>query len=256
MLIFVAAVNLRNINRHGAIQINWQIVSSHAYDEKFFHAKGFENLLYDSINLLYLAHDVDAELDQHDVERACARGSIINTLLLFECAANCCVEALSLSRSFAGDLDKLPVLSKFEFFSTSQGASLDRGRAEVAAIAELKGLRDGYVHPKTHRKPLTQVAPGHYEAASSKTKQLGLSKDPSGWFKDDAVVVARAADAFFNYYFRDVCKFTPSTVCSVLLEPSAATIPCDASIAIDCVGGLDRAVQDWGLTFAYLGKGV
>ncbi len=24
MLIFVAAVNLRNINRHGAIQINWQ----------------------------------------------------------------------------------------------------------------------------------------------------------------------------------------------------------------------------------------
>lgn len=232
------------------------IISSQPYDEKFFHAKGFENLLYDSVNLLYLAHDVDRDSDQHDVERACARGSIINTLLLFECAANCCLEALKLPGSFAGDLDKLPFLSKLDFFASHQGAKMDRGRVEVAAIAELKSLRDGYVHPKTHRMPITEISPGYYEATSGKTKQLNLSCDPGGWLRQDAVTVAKAADTFFCYYFTSVCKFDASTVCSVLLDSSAAQIPCNASIAIDCIGGLDRAVQSWGLTFAYLGKGV
>lgn len=230
------------------------IVSSQPYDEAFFHAKAFEHLLYDSVNLLYLAHDIDRDTDENDVERACARGSIMSTLLLFECAANCCMEALNLSRGFAADLDKIPFLSKLEFFAKQQGSTLDRGRHEVAIAAELKSLRDGYVHPKTHRKQLTQVGPGQYEAESIKTPQLALSRDPGGWHREQAVIVAIAADSFFRYYFLEVCRFTPATVCSVLLEPSKAEIPCRASVSIDCIGGLDRAVQEWGLGFEYLGK--
>jgi hypothetical protein len=41
---------------------------------------------------LYLAHDVDVDKDQDLYESTFIRTSILNTLLLFECGANCCLE--------------------------------------------------------------------------------------------------------------------------------------------------------------------
>lgn len=234
------------------------IVTETPHDERFFHAKSFEHLLYDSINLLYLAHDVDREADDNDVERACSRSSIVNALLLFECAANCCLSALPLPARLAEDLDKLPFLSKLELFASHQeGATrLDRGRSEVAAAMELKALRDGYVHPKVIRRPLAEIAPGHYEVESKKTGHLKLPRSPSGWRRDSAVVVSRAADDFFSYYFLEVCRLSPDTVCSLLLSSSPTQIPANTSTFVDFIGGLDRAIKEWGLAFAYLGKQV
>jgi hypothetical protein len=234
------------------------IISSQSLDESVFHAKNFEHLLYDSINLLYMSHDIDRETDEHDLERACARASIINTLLLFECAANCLVSALSFSRGLADDVDKLPFLSKFELCAGRiPGAQiLDRGRIEVAAVVELKALRDAYVHPKVKKQKLVQVSEGHYETESKKTSQLSLSYNPAGWRREAAVSAARAANSFFNYLFLEACALTPDTVCEVLLDPSAASIPATSSTTIDCIGGLDRAVSKWGIDFAYLGKGA
>ena len=234
------------------------IISSQPLDDTVFHAKNFEHLLYDSINLLYMAHDVDRETDDNDVERACARASIINTLLLFECAANCVVSVLSFSRALAGDVDKLPFLSKFELSASRiPGAQvLDRGRIEVAAVVELKTLRDTYVHPKVKKQPLVQVSQGHYETESKTTSYLGLSYNPAGWRREAAVSAARAANSFFNYLFLDSYGFTPSTTCDVLLNTSQASIPATSSTAVDCIGGLDRAVSQWGIDFAYLGKGA
>lgn len=232
------------------------IVSDQSHDEKFFHAKSFEHLLYDSINLLYLAFDVDRATDHNDLEGACSRSSIINSLLLFECAANCCMSALPLSNVLANDLDKLPFLSKLELFASQQkgASSLDRSRAEVAAAAELKALRDGYVHPKVVRRAISLVAPGYYEVESKRTGQLKLPKDPSSWHRECAVTVSRAVDSFFSYFFLEVCRFSADTVCSVLLDSSATEIPANCSTDIDAIGGLDRAVSEWGLAFAYLGK--
>ena len=225
--------------------------------EDFFYVKNFENLLHDSINLLYAAYEVDRENDDHDLERAYARGSIFSTLLLFECAANCCIDALDLDGQFASDVDKLPFLSKFELFlgRVSQ-TPFDRGCKVVQSVSELKSLRDKYVHPKVKKLLPVQVQPHHYVVEAEKTKQLGISHNPRGWRREIGLLSAQSANDFFNLYFTNWCGFSPNTVCSILMGTDAAKIPSNMSFGIDMVGGLDRAVSEFALDFAYLGKGA
>lgn len=223
--------------------------------EQLFHVKSFETLLHDSINLLYAAYDVDREIDDHDLEGAYARGSMMSTLLLFECAANCCTQALQLEGKFAEDVDKLPFLSKFEFFLGRVGkARFDRGCEVVQAVAELKTSRDRYVHPKVNKIRPLQVESNHYVVKAKKTKQLGISHDSIAWRRETSLASARCANDFFNQYFIGWCGFDSRTVCSILLDTDAAEIPSNASFSIDVIGGLDRAVSEFALDFAYLGK--
>jgi hypothetical protein len=115
--------------------------------EERCHLRSFEDLLYDGVHLLYLAHDVDRELDNYGYEFTYIRSSILNTLLLFECGANCCIDSLDLPGAFEQDIDKLPFLSKYEYFLSRVNGEgkFDRGCQEVQAAAELKAVRDKYV---------------------------------------------------------------------------------------------------------------
>jgi hypothetical protein len=45
--------------------------------EGIYHLRGFEDLIYDAVHLLYLAHDVDVENDQDLYERTYIRTSIL-----------------------------------------------------------------------------------------------------------------------------------------------------------------------------------
>jgi hypothetical protein len=225
--------------------------------EDFFHVKNFENLLHDSINLLYAAYDVDRETDDHDIERAYSRGSMLSTLLLFECAANCCIDALHLDGQFANDVDKLPFLSKFELFlGRVSKTPFDRGCKIVQSVSELKSLRDKYVHPKVKKLVPVQIQPHHYSVEAEKTKQLGISHNPSAWRREIGLKSAQSANDFFNLYFTQWCGFDSNTVCSILMDTDAAEIPSRTSFGIDMIGGLDRAIFEFALDFAYLGKGA
>src|SRR6267378_5771503 len=104
-------------------------------DSDLYHLRSFEHLIYDAVHLLYLAHDVDIENDHDGYEFTYTRTSILNTLLLFECGANCCIDALNLPGAFEEDIDKLPFLSKYEFFlsRTNPDARFDRGCKQVQA---------------------------------------------------------------------------------------------------------------------------
>jgi hypothetical protein len=118
------------------------------------HLRNFEDLIYDAVHLLYLAHDIDQAQDDDGYEFTYIRSSILNSLLLFECGANCCIDSLNLPGPFHEDIDKLSFLSKYELFLThvNDKVEFDRGCREVQEAAELKAVRDAYVHPKVKSK--------------------------------------------------------------------------------------------------------
>jgi hypothetical protein len=221
-----------------------------------YHLRNFENLVYDAVHLLYLAHDVDPEQDQHGYEFSYARTAILNTLLLFECGANCCLDALKLPGTYAEDIDKLPFMSKFEFFLNriKPNAHFDRGCKETQAVAELKKLRDDYVHPKVRKKQYSKA--DDWGPDFGNTNVLQIPNDPDRWQSGHAVLALKTANDFFNLFFLSWCNFDTDTVCELLLSSNPANIPARSSTAIDCIEGLSRAVQDFGIDFKFLGKRI
>jgi hypothetical protein len=223
--------------------------------EDLEHLRAFEDLLYDAVHLLYAAHDVDRERDTDGFKFTYIRSSVLNTLLLFECGANCCIDSLDLPSAFAADLDKLPFLSKYELFlSRINENAFDRGCHEIQAVAELKAIRDSYVHPKVRRSPYEQIAELVWDADFGTTKILGIPRNPREWTCAHAVLALRSANEFFNLFFLTWCGFDPNTVCEMLLSSNEVSIPASSSTYIDCIGGLDRAVKVWAIDFRFIGK--
>lgn len=220
------------------------------------HLRNFENLIYDAVYLLYLAHDVDRELDNDGYEFTYARSSILNTVLLFECAANCCIDTLNLSGSFQEDIDKLSFLSKYEFFlnRVNEKVVFDRGCKEAQAAAELKAVRDNYVHPKVKKQKYAQIDEEAWSADFGRTNLLKIPRDPTEWGRSHAVAALKATNDFFNHFFLSWCGFGANTVCEILFSSDAASIPARSSTTIDCIRGLDRAVRDWNIDFLFIGK--
>ncbi|WP_206748377.1 hypothetical protein, partial [Vibrio sp. 10N.261.55.A7] len=64
----------------------------------------------------------------------------------------------------------------------------------------------------------------------------------------------KAVNDFFNLFFLEWCKLDTNTVCGLLLQNEKVSIPFNASVAIDGMGGLDKAVKDWGIDFRFIGK--
>jgi hypothetical protein len=215
-------------------------------------------LLYDAVHLLYAAHDLDVENDEDGFVFTYVRTSILSASLLFECGANCCLDSLNLSGGFSDDLDKLSFLSKYEFFLNRIGrsAKFDRGCSEVQAVAEIKTIRDSYVHPKVRKAPLEKVAANVWDSDFGATKLLQLPRKSALWSPVHAVRVLSAANSFFNLFFLSWCEFDTDTVCEILLGSDVASVPAASSSQIDCIGGLDRAVRTWGIDFRFVGKNV
>lgn len=228
------------------------------FEKDKYHFRSFEDLIYDAVNLLYLAYDVDQDSDLFGYKRTYIRSSIANSALLFECAANCCIDAMEVSRNFRDDLDKLPFLSKFEMFLTKVRPTerFDRGCTAVQEVAELKSLRDAYVHPKVKAVNYRLDDNLGWCADLGETPILKIPRDPRGWGTAHAVSALRAANGFFNLFFLTWCGFDSDTVCDLLIRTREASIPGRTSYYIDCVGGLNRAVTEWGIDFRFLGKTV
>lgn len=229
-----------------------------AEPEDVCHLRGFEDLVYDAVHLLYMAADVDVETDERGYEFTFVRSSVLNSLLLLECGANCCLDSLNLSGRYANDVDKLPVLSKYEFFvrSISPKTEFDRGCYEVQCATEVTSLRDRCVHPKVRKQPFTEIADGVREADFGVSEYLGVPVESTHWKPKHAATVLRSANNFLNLVLLNWCALDTDTVCDILLGYREAEIPSRSSVAVDCIGGLDRAVRDWDIDFKFLGKTV
>jgi hypothetical protein len=225
--------------------------------EQFYHLRSFEDLLYDAVHLLYLAQDVDPETDPDGYEFTYTRSSILNSLLLLECAANCCIDASKLPGQFGEEIDKLPFMSKFEFFlgRINPTRAFNRGCREVQAVAELRKVRDSYVHPKVKKLPYCE-ATDLFGPDFGRTEHLRIPKDARRWHWNHAVLVLKSVNDFFNLFFLTWCNFDANTICGILLSSDPAEIPGSASIAIDGVEGLTRAVADFGIDFRFIGKRI
>jgi hypothetical protein len=178
----------------------------------------------------------------------------LNTVLLFECGANCCLDALKLPGALGEDIDKLPFLSKYEFFLSKikPGAEFDRGCREVQAVAELKAIRDSYVHARVKKQKYSKVE--DMSPDFGKTATLKIPRDPARWQSSHAVLALQAANDFFNLFFLSLCNLDPDTVSGILLGSEAASIPASSAIFVDGVGSLDRARDQWNIDFRFIGK--
>lgn len=221
-----------------------------------YYLRTFENLLYDSVYLLYFAHDTNLDNYKDDVISSFIRSSVINSIILLECGANCCIDSLDLSNRYFKDIDRLPFISKFEYFleKIDKEKKLDRGSTEVQAISDLKNVRDSYVHPKVKKAKYEEVDTNIWTADFGETQFLGFPRDPGVWKKKDAIKALKSVNDFYNYYFLDLCEFSTATVVDLLLNSHKADINNSVGAYIDCVDGLGRAVREWDIDFKFIGK--
>lgn len=229
-------------------------------NEATFRYSVFEELFYDSVHLAYLAHDraiLEDDDDYHgsQVSSTLARASIVSSMLTFECSANCCLDVLPWPRALRDDIDKLPALSKFELFLKSRDATkvIDRGSPAIQGIDDLKSLRDRYVHPKVRRAEWTSLS------ATRKTVDLGCSQslklpiDTDLWMPKHSVVALRAVSQFLNYFFLDLCELSTNQTCELLVGSGDVDLVHPAGYHMDSIGDLTRAIDEWQLSFRFLG---
>jgi hypothetical protein len=184
------------------------------------------------------------------------RASIIASALALECAANCCVQALPRSGQLRDDIDRLPLLSKFDLCLSLRrpAASLDRGAPQVQSIQELKAVRDSLVHPRGRRLSLRRVAEGEYETVGDRFPLLGISRLLAAWRAADAISVLRAASAFYRYFYLDQCQLSATEVATLLLPDLEFTTPQPPGMRRRYrePPSFREAFQDWSVDFTFL----
>ncbi|SOU09263.1 hypothetical protein LMG19145_00346 [Xanthomonas arboricola pv. fragariae] len=78
--------------------------------------------------------------DFEEIHQTLARSSVLSSLLMLEAAANACIEALDLGSAVLGEVDRLPIVAKFDFYlrTSFRDKRLDRGVAVVEGLREQK----------------------------------------------------------------------------------------------------------------------
>lgn len=183
---------------------------------------GFFDLLCDALYQYRLASDCS---DSYAMNRH-ARASISASALALECGANCLISSTDASSGLLAELDKLPVVAKYETFLRFRDATntLDRGRAEVQKIKELVKVRNDYVHPKTRHiktdigkhRAKGKLVEFPIEMHSDTWKGLGIPKSDVFWSADNALSVVHAVTAFFSYLVFDLMEADPKEIAYLL----------------------------------------
>lgn len=224
-------------------------------NQEVIHERNFERLLYDSVVFAQLAEKHAGEME---LPATMARASILSSLLLSETAANTCLDSLGLDHWFHGEIDRMTVLGKLEFFLLARfrNRSIDIGRHEVGNFKELKRLRNDFVHPKAAKVVWTVVAQTpdggeKLEADCDKTNSLGVRNKSSFWAFEDAIRVMKGTHEFLSYYFRTLCKFTKPQVSALLFSPER--VPDVKSYVFPCWDKrMKNCITGWGVELNYL----
>lgn len=142
--------------------------------------------------------------------------------------------------------------------------AFDRGARSVQKLAELKSLRDSIVHPKVRtiryvedanpsgaQRVMVDLFGGQVYRAES--KETAILKVPafSSQRTSHAIKALVAVNEFFNCFFSNWCGMDSDLVCDILLGEHNDGVR--ATYSLDVVGGLTRAMEEWGLDLSYLG---
>lgn len=193
-------------------------------DHEYLYERNFYVLFQDAANYLFVSEKALDNEDYDGMERY-ARASIINSTLLLECAANCCIDILNVSNSFKKDIDKLPALSKFEYFLSIRFSDkiFDRGCREIQNAAELKTIRDLIVHPKVLRTKWEKIDEFRSQADFGSTTILKLPKTIEEFHRNDALVCLRTLCSFLDYFFRILCGYDAEIIKKILISSTKFT---------------------------------
>ena len=182
-----------------------------------------------------LVVDMALLLDAADTDAAklhgctCARSAIMNATLLLECTANSCLFSLSLPGKLMDELDKLPALSKLDYYLfATKGTHIDRGSRVVELAADVIRLRDHVVHPKPKTGKLTGEGKDRFVDYGT-TKALGIPFDVREWDHAAAKKVAEAVLGFLSKFFLEWCSLTKGRITALLVLREKALIQGDVS---------------------------
>ena len=227
------------------------------------HLKFFEEQLYDSVHLIYLAEnhsDFGANKFNYYYYHTLCRSSVLSTMLLFESAANCCIDSININDKFTSEqikeIDRYDILSKFKFIlkEINPNQVMNKGCSEVQKIRELQQVRNNYVHPKVNKSEWVKNYDDTWSADFGETQYLKIPNQMHKWTTKHAISALKAANDFFNLFFLELCELDSNTVCGLLLENKQVTIPFDAYVGVDFIRMLDKASLEYDLDFKFIGK--
>ena len=172
--------------------------------------------------------------------------------------SNCTIDLLDLQGKFFSDVEKMPFISKFEFFLRERGGGkvFDRGCKEVQAISELKSIRDLYVHPKVSSRRYEKISEYVWNADYGETSLLKFPREPRMWKVEHAILAIKSVNDFFNKYYLNWCDFNEDQIVDMLLSRAKVDLINRTGAGIDCVNGLNRAVKEWDIDFKFIGKKI
>ncbi len=210
--------------------------------------KDFEELLETTATLLHWSQTLK--------QRSISQTVVLFSTLLLEAAANCCLRSLKLPSSFYNDLDKLPTMSKFDFylFTRSGGKrAIDRGAKYAQDAADLKVLRDCTVHPKRSRVVWTDITDTERNGEKDVTGRLKISRAMDGWRVQDALTCFRVANTFLEHFFLVDCKLTQRESKVILLAPIVESDPVTEIYWHPDSDSLEYAARTWKIPLRYVG---
>lgn len=197
--------------------------------EDMFEHTGYFEFLADALFHWNLA-EARAKVPSRGPEQAyqCnrhARASISASMFSVECAANCLIESLEVETKLKLDIDKMPVLTKFDMYARlSENASLSRSDARVGRIDELTRLRNEFVHPKVRRAEVSFGTPT--ESDHDYTVNMGIEAEVTGslriprvssyWSNESASTVLTACTDFLAWYLGTVLRYDAPRSTSIL----------------------------------------
>jgi hypothetical protein len=178
----------------------------------------FRSILEDAVMFARQAETIGESNFHH--RAACGRAVVFFSMALLECAANACLAALHLTGKFDDEIDRLPMIAKFDLYARLSRTHkvLDRGRLETQKIQELKKLRDALTHPRERILRLVAEAPNVQAITSPWLPLLRVSESAHDWTSQDIATLLQSATDFLNFYFTDLCMLAPTEVAEVLLE--------------------------------------
>lgn len=181
------------------------------------YIRKFDLILVDSLEFLFLSMDYPSYDEQN---QRFARSSIISSLLLIECAANICIASLNLEKNILNEIDRLPILGKFDFYLrvNFRKRHLNRGNHHIEIIKELKKIRDMLVHPKSHKLEVEIQPDGTGKAEAEVTRNLEVAYDPSFWDDSQALIILKAVHEFLEFFFKQQCKFSSTKTSNLLFS--------------------------------------
>lgn len=144
-----------------------------------------------------------------------ARASVLASALSVECAANCLLTSLDLSRPLFSEMDRLTPVAKIEAYLRLRAITgFNRGSNVVQRVAELVRARNDHVHPKTTAIPasVTELRDGGenwilpFNIEGEHWDQLRIPKRSMFWSDSSSLAALSAVTSFFTYLFVTLLK--------------------------------------------------